>query len=75
MKLIRIYQIARKFNKLPTDILFPNLQSSLIKLVIDNLIFEYGFQEEIDLEIKREENKIKLDNQRLEILIKALASR
>jgi len=56
-------------------LLFPQLTSELAKLAIDNAVFEIGYREEIELEIKREESKIELENSRFEVMLKLLAAR
>ena len=73
--MIRIHQLTTQYHQLPSELLFPQLTSELAKLAIDNAVFEIGYREEIELEIKREESKIELENSRFEVMLKLLAAR
>lgn len=67
--MIRIHQLAKTYHKLPTEILFPKVTlSPQVELAINNIVFETGYEYEMELELEEKKFQIELDNKRFEAM-------
>lgn len=64
--MIRIHQMAKAYHRMPCEILFPKTTfSPMVELAINNIIFEIGYKDELELEKLR----IELENKRIEAML------
>ena len=70
---ILIDGIAKRYGKLPSEILFPDEENKNFALAIDNLIYQAGIKEELELEYKKEKAKMENDSSITMLLVKALS--
>ena len=59
----------------PSEILFPNRKNPNWMMAIDNLIFEYGYEDEINEEIEIMKAKAKREDAMFEAFMKILGGR
>ena len=73
--MVRIHQIAKAYHKRPSEILFPHRKNPQWMLAIDNVVFEYGYEAEVQEEVEVFKAKMKRENSMFEAFVKLLGGR
>lgn len=64
--------MAKTYHLRPCQLLFPKITNSNFQMFVDNIVFSTGYGIEKEIELEEYKAKMKYDQERFNILIKAI---